>query len=635
VDLSALISQLLNGLSSASSLFLVAAGLSLIFGVTRVVNFAHGSFFMLGVYLAYTFVTALNQFMPPGWAYWICIVLTSLVLGLLGALIEVTVLRRLYRSPQILQLLGTFALVLIIKDASLWGWGAEDLLGPRAPGLSGSVTILGRKFPSYDLFLIVVGPAVLLSLRWMLTKTKFGTLIRAASQDREMVGVLGIAQDKLFTAVFFLGCSLAGLAGALQLPKEPANLGLDLTSISDAFVVVVVGGLGSVSGAYAAALIIAEIKALCVFIGSVEIAGITLSFSKLTLVAEFVVMAVVLVAKPWGLLGKPQGEVRDAAPTDKPYKLGNRNLYGVWILAIVILFCVPTFTQNSPYTTVLGIDLLTAALFACSLHFMMGPSGMHSFGHSAFFGLGAYISALLLINYEIPMEGSLIIAPVLTAIFSLLIGLFCVRLSGVYLAMLTLAFAQILWSISFQWDQLTGGSNGINGIWPRDFFVVKANFYYLTLTLVSVSIFFMRRVIFSPFGYALRSIRDSALRANAIGINDHKFQVLGFAFSAFFAGLAGVLFVFSKGSVSPENLGISKSVDGLVMVLLGGIQTILGPVFGAVTLTLLQDIIIRSTDYWRACLGSVILTLVLLFPNGILGSLIIFKPHLLNQRESS
>ncbi len=632
MEFSALISQLLNGLASASSLFLVAAGLSLIFGVTRVVNFAHGSFFMLGVYIAYTLVGLASQYFQPGWTYWLCLLLSSVIVGLLGSAIEILFLRRIYKSPEIFQLLGTFALVLIIKDAALWGWGAEDLLGPRAPGLAGAVNILGRRFPSYDLFLIVIGPGVLLILWWILNKTRFGTLIRAASQDREMVGALGIAQDKLFTSVFFLGCTLAGLAGALQLPREPANLNLDLTSISDAFVVVVVGGLGSVPGAYAAALLIAEIKALCVFIGTVEIAGITFSFSKLTLVAEFLVMAIVLMFRPWGLMGKPQGATRVNTFIEQPYKVGTKNTNIFWTVFIFFLFCIPSLTSSSPYTTVLGIDLLTAVLFACSLHFIMGPGGMHSFGHAAFFGLGAYIAAILF-KYGLPMEGALIFAPILTALFAMLVGWFCVRLSGVYLAMLTLAFAQILWSICFQWDGLTGGSNGINGIWPRELLTQKSNYYYLTLFMVCLSVFFIRRVIFSPFGYSLRSVRDSVLRSEAIGISANLFQWAGFVFSAFFAGLAGVLFAFSKGSISPDTLGISRSVDALVMVLLGGLQTIIGPIVGAISFTWLQDSIIRSTEYWRACLGCVILLLVLLFPKGIAGFLIdlrayFFKPQL-------
>ena len=232
MTLTAFLVQLLNGLAGASSLFLVAAGLSLIFGVTRIVNFAHGSFFMLGVYLAVTLTGKLGA----GLGFWPALLLAAVAVGLIGALVEVLLLRRIYQAPELFQLLATFALVLVIKDAALWIWGAEDLFGPRAPGLAGSIDILGRRFPTYDLLLIVVGPAVLGLLTLLLTRTRWGTLVRAATQDREMVGALGVNQAGLFTSVFALGALLAGLGGALQVPREPASLNLDLLTIGDAFV---------------------------------------------------------------------------------------------------------------------------------------------------------------------------------------------------------------------------------------------------------------------------------------------------------------------------------------------------------------------------------------------------------------
>ncbi|HVZ51893.1 MAG TPA: branched-chain amino acid ABC transporter permease, partial [Pseudolabrys sp.] len=205
MTLDAFLFQLLNGLSSASGLFLIAAGLSLIFGVTRIVNIAHGSLYMLGTYIAYSFATRIGG----AFGFWGGIIATALVVAVLGALIEVLLLRRIYRAPELFQLLATFALVLIINDAALYIWGPEDLLGPRAPGLRGAVEIFGRHLPSYDLFLIFVGPAVLIAVYFALARTRFGRLVRAATQDREMVGALGVNQAILFTAVFALGAGLA------------------------------------------------------------------------------------------------------------------------------------------------------------------------------------------------------------------------------------------------------------------------------------------------------------------------------------------------------------------------------------------------------------------------------------------
>ncbi|URI10556.1 ABC transporter permease [Aquincola tertiaricarbonis] len=626
MDLSGFIVQLLNGLAGASSLFLVGAGLSLIFGVTRIVNFAHGSFYMLGIYIAYSLADRLGS----GW-FWPALLLASIAVGLVGALVEVTLLRRIYRAPELFQLLATFALVLVIKDAALWLWGPEDLLGPRAPGLTGSIDLLGRRFPTYDLFLIFIGPIVLGLLWLLLTRTRFGTLVRAATQDREMVGALGVNQAWLFTAVFSLGAMLAGLGGALQLPREPANLGLDLLTIGDAFVVVVVGGMGSIPGAYVAALLIAEIKALCIGIGNVELFGIAFSFSKLTLVAEFLVMAVVLVVRPWGLFGRPQGTSRNSAPPEEPLRAAGSGLKIAGAVLLLALAAMPLATADAPYLTVLAIDLLTAALFAASLHFIMGPAGMHSFGHAAYFGLGAYAAALLVRNAGLPMELALVLSPVAAAVGALLFGWFCVRLSGVYLAMLTLAFAQIVWSVTFQWDDFTGGSNGITGVWPAEWLSDKTHYYWLTLALVALAVLALRRILFSPFGYAMRAGRDSLLRADAIGIDVKRMQWVAFVVAGLFAGLAGALYAFSKGSISPDVLGVGRSVDGLVMVLLGGLQTLSGPLVGAVTFTWLQDTVARSTDYWRALLGGIILLLVLAFPQGIAG----FVRQLFAQRKEA
>src|SRR5271157_3735293 len=180
--------QALDGLASASGLFFVAAGLSLIFGVTRIINIAHGSLYMLGTYIAVTLVTAMGG---SALGFWSGIVASAIIVGIIGALIEILLLRRIYAAPELFQLLATFALLLIINDATLWLWGPEDLLGPRAPGLSGAIEVLGRRMPSYDVFLIAVAPLVLVVLHALFTRTRFGRLVRAATEDREMLGALG------------------------------------------------------------------------------------------------------------------------------------------------------------------------------------------------------------------------------------------------------------------------------------------------------------------------------------------------------------------------------------------------------------------------------------------------------------
>ena len=214
-------------------------------------------------------------------------------------------LRRIYRVPELFQLLATFGVVLAVQDLVLKVWGPLDILGPARAGAARTrVDILGHRFPAYELFLIAMGPLVL-GLLWLLMhKTRFGVLVRAATQDREMVGALGVNQALLFTGTLFLGAALAGLGGALQTPKLAANPHMDISVIAEAFVVTVVGGMGSVPGAFLAALLIGQLQAFGILV-----------FPKITLVLVFLLMALVLVVRPWGLMGRPDaGQARVVLP---------------------------------------------------------------------------------------------------------------------------------------------------------------------------------------------------------------------------------------------------------------------------------------------------------------------------------
>jgi branched-chain amino acid transport system permease protein len=611
--MTAFLIQTLNGLAAASSLFLVAVGLSLIFGVTRIVNFAHGSFYMLGVYVAYSVATYFGN----AFGFWGGVIAAGVGVALIGVVVEVLILRRIYAAPELLQLIATFALVLIIKDAALYVWGPEDLLGPRAPGFTGAVEIFGRPFPTYDLLLIALGVAMLFALTTLMKKTRFGLLLRAATEDREMTDALGVNQKLLFTAVFALGSFLAGIGGALQLPREPATLGMDLNIIADVFVVVVIGGLGSLYGAFVAAIIISLVKAYCIGLGTVALFGVDFEFSKLTLVAEFIVMALVLVFKPNGLFGKPIAHARASEAVESPLGQPSSAQYAALFIGLSLAAAMPFVFDD--YTSVLATDVLIFALFAASLGLIIGTAGLGSFGHAAYFGLGAY-GAAIAAKAGFGFAPSLLSGVALALTAAIVFGWFCVRLSGTYMAMLTLAFAQIVWSIVFQWDAVTGGSNGIVGVWPPEMFSSRDYFYWLTLTLCGSGVLLCWWIVYTPFGYALRAARDSNVKAHAIGLNVRRLQWAGFALAGALAGVAGAVYAFSKGSISPDVSAIPRSVDALVMVLLGGVNTLLGPVVGAAVFTWLQDTLARSTDYWRALLGAIVLLIVMVFPRGIVGS---------------
>ena len=597
--------QFLVGLASAASLFLVASGLSIIFGVTRIVNFAHGAFYMLGAYVAFT----LTERLSGALGFWGGIVAAALIVAVLGVLVEMVLLRRIYKSPELFQLLATFGLTLMVEDLVVLIWGPDDLVGRRAPGFRGAVDFFGQNIPSYDLFLIVLGPAVLGALWLLFRRTRWGVLVRAATQDRDMVAALGVNQKWLFTSVFAVGVFLAALGGALQIPRDAVHHAMDLRIIVDVFVVVVIGGLGSITGAFVAAVLVSELNAFGILI-----------FPKISIILVFLVMAAVLIVRPWGLFGKPEAVARKTPGlTVRPWRPLTLNERFAMLAVVIVASTLPLFGGN--YALTVGAEIAIFVIFAASLHFLMSVGGLASFGHAAYFGLGAYGVAFFAKAAGLPMIACLLLGPLLGLVGAAIFGFFAVQLSGVYFAMLTLAFAQIVWSIAFQWVGVTGGDNGILGVWPDAWAAGPAHFYWLSLGIATIAVLLLRVIVFSPFGYALRATRDSALRSEAIGIDGKWIQWTAFVIAGTVAGVAGALFAYLKGSVFPDSLGISLSVDALVMVLLGGVETVSGAVVGAIVFKALNIWLVSQTDWSKLVLGAVIVLIVVAFPKGIVGML--------------
>jgi branched-subunit amino acid ABC-type transport system permease component len=283
--------QLLGGLTRGMILFIVASGLSLIFGVLRVINFAHGSLYMLGAFLAVT----VGGMLAGELGFWSAVLVAPLVIALVGLAIETALFRRIYAKEHLLQLLLTYGLTLLLSDIvrMIWGGSYRTL---RAPDfLRGSVTILERQFPVYNLFLLFLGPLIALGLWFLLNRTRWGRVIRAAVVYPEVLSALGTNVQRVHTGVFVLGCWLAGLGGTLIAGQAAVGLGMDVHMIIEAFAVVVIGGLGSLGGAMLGSLTIGIIESLGILV--VPRAALFLSFAA---------MAAVLIIRPWGLLGKPE-----------------------------------------------------------------------------------------------------------------------------------------------------------------------------------------------------------------------------------------------------------------------------------------------------------------------------------------
>jgi branched-chain amino acid transport system permease protein len=377
--------------------------------------------------------------------------------------------------------------------------------------------------------------------------------------------------------------------------------------IVEAFVVVVVGGMGSVWGALLASILIGVLGAFGILI-----------LPRISIVLIFVVMAVVLIVRPWGLLGRPEVALRAAGAAVETGGTGRGVPRAGLAALLAVLVLVPPFLPT--FHVWLLIEMLAFTLFASSLYLLMG-GGMVSFGHAAYFGLGAYGAAILMKQAGLPMPAAFLAAPFVAALVGVVFGYFCVRLSSIYFAMLTLAFAQIVYAIVHQWDDVTGGDNGVLSVWPASWLATPGRYYYWALLATVVGIVLLRRVAASPFGLTLRAARDHARRAEALGVNIRALQWTAFVVAGFVAGIGGAVFAFLKGSVFPVYTESPMSVQPLVMVLLGGIASPSGPLIGAAVYKLLDTVITRYTDYWQLVLGAILVVLVLAFPRGIAGVL--------------
>jgi branched-chain amino acid transport system permease protein len=597
---------LLDGLSYASTLFLMAAGLTLIFGVTRIVNFAHGSFFMLGALVAAHWLVDWY----PSWADSAGLYLAAMLLGaacaaMVGAVAEWLLLRRLYGVPELYQLVATFGLSLALHDAMRWVFGPQEVFAPRFPGLKGSLEIGGEFFPQYQLLTITLGPVVWLALHALLHHTRWGTRLRAATLDRDMLSALGVNAKPLMLMAVLLGCALAGLGGALQLPREPAHLQMDLNIVVETFVVVVTGGLGSIAGAFLAALLIGQVHSFGVLL-----------FPQATLVLIFVTMGLVLALRPQGLLGRALAPL----PQDQGVRFQLWPLAGprfVWVCDAVAGLMGLAWWAGA-YWQSLGSDVMVWVIVGVSLQAMMALGALVSFGHAAFFGLGAYAAAWVHLVWGWSLVPALAASATVSGLLAALVAGVLVRRSGVYLAMLSLALAQVLWATASQWVAVSGGDNGLIGLQ----LVNEASrpwFFAALVGLALSALAALRRFARSSLGAALQALRDAPLRAAASGLPVQAIKGLVLVYSATLAGLAGGLFAAHKGSVFPSVLSVATSVDFLLVVLLGGLHQLWGTLAGAVVLVLAGSELGRNFDYWRGALGVLVMLIMVWAPTGLLG----------------
>ena len=294
-----------------------------------------------------------------------------------------------------------------------------------------------------------------------------------------------------------------------------------------------------------------------------------------------------------------------------------RTAFLILVGVLAALLLVPLL--GSRYLIDLSIEVLIYALFALSLNILIGYAGNVSFGHAAYFAIGGYGCAILLTTYQWPLFLSLPAAVLLSAVAALLIGFFCVRLTAIYFAMLTLAFAMLVWSVAFKWRSLTGGDDGFVGVAMPAFLEDRTAFFYFVLSVVALSTAALWLICHSAFGRTLVAVRENPMRTGFVGVDTRRMRLLAFVIAGSFAGVAGALFALYNRGMYTESAFWTESAQVLIMTLLGGMYSFFGPALGAAVLYLLDVTINQYTEYWPTVLGTILLAILLLLPEGLVG----------------
>ena len=307
-------------------------------------------------------------------------------------------------------------------------------------------------------------------------------------------------------------------------------------------------------------------------------------------------------------------------------KLIHKKSFGLAIVLFVFFLILPFFVSRF-YIYIFALIFVTG-LLATSLNIVLGYGGMFQFHHSVFYGVGAYGFVLMLTKTDLSPLFAFIVGPIVAALISLLMGFICIRLTKLYFGMLQLALGSLIWAIVFRWYSFTGGDNGIHGIPLPSIISSTSGAYYFTLIITAICLIFMYLIVNSPFGSVFQAIRDNPERSEAIGVNVKRHQLIGLMIAGFFAGVAGILFVTVEGSVFPDMMFWTFSLEILIMCLLGGWFTFLGPMFGAAIIVSLRTFVGIYTEYWTLILGIVLMLLIFFLPEGVLGYFVErFKPH--------
>jgi branched-chain amino acid transport system permease protein len=597
----ALYSQLLIGLINGSFYALLSLGLAIIFGLLGVINFAHGAQYMVGAFCAWALLTY------GGIGYWPALVIAPVIVGAAGLLLERTLIRPTYKLDHAYSLLLTFGLTLIIEGVFRQIFGTFGQPYQMPSSLTGATNLGFMYLPNYRAWVLVASVVICAATWFFIERTQLGSYMRAATENPKLTQALGVNVPMLMAVTYAIGVGLAALAGVMAAPIYQVSPLMGSEVIIIVFAVVVIGGMGSILGSIVSGFALGLVEGLA-----------KAFYPPASSVVIFLAMAIILLIRPAGLFGRAAivpaalSIVRGGVDTRISPLLSTALLF----LAIVAPFVFyPVFLMKA----------LCFALFACSFNLVLGYGGLLSFGHTAFFGGAAYATAHAIKVWGFPPELGILAGVAAGALLGAIFGVIAIRRQGIYLAMVTLALAQMLYFIAVQ-APFTGGEDGIQSVPRGKLFGFldlsdQMTLYYVVLAIFVIGFTFFCRVISSPFGQALRAIRENEGRAVSLGYRSNVFKVICFVLSGALAGLGGGTKVLVFGIASLTDVHFAMSGEVILMVLLGGLGTILGPVVGAFTIIAMESYLQDYGAWIKVIQGVIFVICVLSFRQGLVGEI--------------
>jgi branched-chain amino acid transport system permease protein len=606
--LSSWIDYTVNGIIIGNIYALLAVGLALIFGVSRLINFAHGSVYVVGAYAGFLAVTYLGTPLP------VTIAIVVVVGALLGLVIERFGLRPLQGYAHIAPLLATIGISFVLDQLVQLFFKPDPRALPSAL-LDIRFKIGGGTIGALDLVIAGIGLASAGLLYYFLRFTRLGWAVRATAQDRDAAQQMGVDVDAVNRAVFAIASSLGAVSGLLVgMYYNYIDPSMSFQATLKGVVAQVVGGVGNVPGAIAGSLLL----------GLVESYGIALFGTSYRNLFAFVLLVIVLVCRPNGLFASkrqtpPEPMTGTFIAPSKPVHIPGKLL---WLLAAVAALLPLVFPH--PYVLQTLINAWLYALLGLSLTLIAGTVGLVSLGHAALLAIGGYSSALLAINFGVPVGIAILSAGLIAAFLGTVLVFPSFRLRGHYLSIATLAIGEIVSLVILNWEWLTRGPIGLSGIPPLSLFGIELDtdrsVYWFTLAVMVVLAALQFRLLGSHLGRVLRAVRDDDVAARSYGIGLNRYKALAFAVGSFAAGISGGITSHIYSYINHETFNAQLSILALTIVILGGMGNVAGAIVGSVLLVGLPEVFRVAAEYRVLIYGLVLLLLVRFRPQGLLGT---------------